>query len=209
MRNLILFFAICSFLVSCKNVPSNETQEETSTTESLEVSSAPGEIYGIESAYVKYRTNAVGQEMIRELWFDGHGNRQYEENTMEIMGNKSGTKSLVLDGWKYQWDIDSNSGTKSKFYQSVTDYDKVSEKEIERYGIQKHGYETIAGKNCLKVTTEKPAKSTSWIWENIPLKTEAVFAGNQVLVEVVEIKEGNVDPDVFKLPDGVTFTEPE
>ncbi|MDD4210234.1 MAG: hypothetical protein PHI52_07865, partial [Bacteroidales bacterium] len=101
------------------------------------------------------------------------------------------------------------TGTKMKYYQSVTDYDDVSAKDIERYGIKKHGYEDILGKKCLKVTTEKPAKSTTWIWKNIPLKTEADFGGNKVLMEAIEISTDNVDSKRFDLPAGITFSEVE
>ena len=163
--------------------------------------------FAIESAYVKYKNLAAGQELTREWWFDQYGKRQYEENYMIFMDQKTGGKTIIIDGYQYQWDYDSKEGTKRKFYQSVTDYDKVSENDIKRYGITKQGYEDILGKSCLKVSIEKPAKSTVWTWNNIPMKTEAVFAGNKVVMEAVEIKTENIDKTLFNLPADVTFQE--
>ena len=123
------------------------------------------------------------------------------------MGQKTGSKSLVLDGYKYNWDFDDESGTKSRFYHATTNYDEVSDEDIKKYGIQKHGYEEIMGKKCLKVTTEKPVKSTSWVWNNIPLRTEAVYAGNNMIMEVIEISTSNIDEKIFEMPEGITFSE--
>ena len=145
--------------------------------------------------------------MTREWRFDQYGSRQYEENYLLVMGQKMGDKTVVVDGFQYKWNYDSNEGSKNKFYQTVTDYDKVSEKDIKRYGIVKHGYEEILGKKCLKVTIEKPAKSTIWVWNGIPLKTEAVFAGNKVLMEAVEINLENIDKSFFELPNDVKFPD--
>lgn len=214
MKKLVLLITTCTILISCNNSSKENANEENAINQS-EVngvktnSSTSKEYFAIKSAHVKYRNNAVGQEMIREWWFDQHGNRQYEVTTMNIMGEEIADYSLMVDGFKYSWGADATTGTKMKYYQSVTDYDDVSAKDIERYGIKKHGYEDILGKKCLKVTTEKPAKSTTWIWKNIPLKTEADFGGNKVLMEAIEISTDNVDSKRFELPDGITFSEVE
>ncbi|HPR31327.1 MAG TPA: hypothetical protein PLK12_04490 [Prolixibacteraceae bacterium] len=167
-------------------------------------------IFPIESAWVKYINQVAGQEMTREWWFDDYGNRQLEDNYMTIMGNKTGGKALVLDGYRYNWEYDQSEGTRMKFYSAAaTDYENVSQKDKERYGIEKHGYEEIAGKRCLKVTLEKPVKSTVWVWEGIPLKTVSNFAGQDVVMEAVEIKTGGVDASLFQIPGGITFTDYE
>ncbi|MBN2612225.1 MAG: hypothetical protein JXB00_11760 [Bacteroidales bacterium] len=214
MKRILFFISTGIIALSCNNTPKSETADtKTPATEEQQVASGK-EIEGvkpftIESAYVKYRNLAAGQEMTREWWFDQFGNRQFEENYMLIGGEKTGGKALITDGFRYSWDYNAQTGTKNKYYQSVTDYDKVTQKEIERYGIAKHGHEEILGKKCLKVTIEKPAKSTVWLWNNIPLKTEAVFAGQKVLMEAVELVAGDVDPKLFEVPAGITFPETE
>jgi len=210
MKKICLFTIACIVLLSCHSKQDNNVRDTDKNKVTGEAPAPPAvqkKYFAIESAAVKYKTSAAGQEMIREWCFDRFGLRQYEENYMLIMGEKSGSKSLIIDGLQYQWSDDSDTGTKRNYYQAVTDYDQVSESDIKRYGIQKHGYEEILGKQCLKVTTEKPAQSTIWIWNNIPLKTEAVFAGNKVTMEAIELSEGAVNNDLFELPAGVTFTE--
>lgn len=163
--------------------------------------------FKIEAAYIKFVNHAAGQELIREWYFDNFGERQVEENYLIIMGQKSGDKSVVLDGYKYQWSFDATEGSKRRFSQSVTDYEKVSKREIERYGIVNHGYEEYLGKNCLKVSVEKPAKATIWVWKGITLKTEGTFGGQKVTMEAVEINLDPIDEAIFQLPANVSFPE--
>ncbi|MDZ7741241.1 MAG: hypothetical protein U5Q03_05695 [Bacteroidota bacterium] len=210
--SIIICFVALIFS-SCNNNNSQTIENEEAASFAEEIAEIPQsstqskQLFGVESAYIKFLTQAAGQEMTREWRFDQYGKRQYEENYLIISGQKMGDKSVVIDGFQYSWGYDSNEGRKSKFRQTVTDYDKVSEKDIERYGIAKHGYEEVLGKKCLKVSIEKPAKSTIWVWEGIALKTEAVFSGNQVLMEAVEINLEAIDNAYFELPGDVSFPE--
>ncbi|HRW22385.1 MAG TPA: hypothetical protein PLO05_07850 [Bacteroidales bacterium] len=214
----LLFLAIVLLVVACNSSNKNETENsdkkiaESKNDDKTEVKKGNDEIsvkhiYKVESGYIKFKTNTAGIDMTRELWFDDFGNKQYEENYMLIMDEKHGSKSLILDGFSYSWDLDAEQGTKMKFYAAVTDYDNVSEKDIEKYGIKKHGHEDVLGKECLKVSTEEPVKSNIWMWNNIPLKTEAEFGGEPVLMEAVEINIGKVDAAKFTLPDNIEFVD--
>jgi hypothetical protein len=213
LPSFLSIFIFALFLASCINnssQPDGNATAESSIDEAAELDGNPTDytqLFAVESAYIKFLSKAAGQEITREWRFDQYGARQYEENYMLVMGQKMGDKTMVVDGIQYKWSFDSNEGRKSKFYQAVTDYDKISEKDIERYGIEKHGYEEILGKNCLKVTIEKPAQSTVWVWNGIALKTEAVFGGNEVHVVAVEITEGIIDNTFFLLPDNVEFAD--
>ncbi|MDD2199468.1 MAG: hypothetical protein PHF99_09595 [Bacteroidales bacterium] len=214
----LLFLAIVLLVVACNSSNKNETENsdkkiaESKNDDKTEVKKGNDEIsvkhiYKVESGYIKFKTNTAGIDMTRELWFDDFGNKQYEENYMLIMDEKHGSKSLILDGFSYSWDLDAEQGTKMKFYAAVTDYDNVSEKDIEKYGIKKHGHEDVLGKECLKVSTEEPVKSNIWMWNNIPLKTEAEFGGEPVLMEAVEINIGKVDAAKFTLPENIEFVD--
>ncbi len=213
MKKLFLLTLAGLLLFSCNNASKKSesaviTDPDVQAIQDVKTSaSTQQKLYGVESAHVKYKSLVADQEMIRDWYFDHHGNRQYEENIFEIMGQTVGSKTLVLDGMSYNWNLGENTGTKRKYYHSVTDYEKITEREIERYGIQKHGHETVLGKKCEKITMEKPAKSTAWIWNNIPLKTIAVFAGNEVTIEAIELSTDQVDSGIFKLPEGITFEE--
>jgi hypothetical protein len=217
MKNLVSIFTIAFIVLSllaCNNKKGKTLQDEVNdvVTEIEKLpeakSSSAKKMFKIESAYVKYNMKAAGQDMVREWWFDDYGNKQFEENFMTIMGIKAGGKSLTVDGFKYNWSYDSAEGTRMKFYASpATDYDDISKEDIERYGIEKHGHENVAGKKCLKVTTQKPVKSTVWVWESIPMKTVSSFGGNEVVMEAVEIKTGKLDNVNFDIPTSITFTD--
>ncbi|MBN2806717.1 MAG: hypothetical protein JXR22_08660 [Prolixibacteraceae bacterium] len=206
----IIFLAFA--IVSCKskkeqNLP-DEVESILEEIEDLPQGTAdPKKVFSIEQGYVKYRNLAAGQEMTREWWFDDYGKKQFEDNFMTIMGQKAGGYTLVLDGFRYTWSYDESEGSKMKFYSSAaTDYENISAKDKERYGIEKHGYEEVAGKRCLKVTVEKPMKATVWVWESIPLKTVSSFGGQEVIMEAIEIST-STESSKFELPAGVNFVE--
>jgi hypothetical protein len=216
MKQITLFITILfiAFIVaSCGNKKEKTIEKELETLaeeiEKIPESKASGaKIYGIKSGYVKYKNIAAGMEMTRELWFDNYGALQYEENYMDMMGQKVGGSSLVNDGFKYNWDYNSQTGNKMKFYSApMTDFSKVRKEDIERYKMKDLGFETIAGKSCQKVSVEKPVEAVTWTWEGIPMKTLSKFGGNEVSMEVLELKEENVPASKFVIPEGITFNE--
>ncbi len=204
----LLFFLSCHNDNTAQVTQNKETDEFIEEIENLpESSTTAKQLFGIESGYIKFRSDVSGQEMTREWKFDQYGKQQYEENYMIIMGQKSGDKSIVVDGFQYVWNDDANEGTKRHFHQVVTDYDLISEKDIQRYGIEKHGYEEILGRECLKVTIEKPAKTTIWVWKGIALKTESIMGSYKILMQAIEINEGAVEKSAFELPANIAFQE--
>lgn len=209
MKKLVLIIAVASILFACNNSKKEESKEETKLTqteeENVESQEDQSQLYGIESACIKYKDNVAGMEMDREWCFDQYGNRQFEKSSMEMMGQKIISYTIILDGHQYKWDEGEKTGTKSKYYYAVTDYENVLDKDIEKYGIVKHGYEEVLGKKCLKVSIEEPAKTTSWTWNNITLKTISNVAGMNTTIEAYEIAMDNVDASLFQLPEDVTF----
>lgn len=206
----IIFFAFA--IVSCKskkeqNLP-GEVESLLEEIEDLPQGKAdPEKVFKMEQGYVKYRNLAAGQEMTREWWFDDFGTKQFEENYLMIMGQKSGGFTLVLDGYRYTWNYDGTEGAKMKFYAvRAADYENISARDKERYGLETHGYEEVCGKRCLKVTMEKPVKSTVWVWEGIPLKTVSSYAGQDMLMEAIEVGTGT-ESSKFELPAGINFIE--
>lgn len=211
--NLIIVLSVL-VLSSCNNNSKAQTSDNKSLESFIEeVEQLPEptttskQLFAIESAYIKFSSKAAGQEMTREWRFDQFGRRQSEEYYFMIMDQKAGHKTIVFDDFQYQWDYDATEGRKSKFYQTVTDYEKVSQRDIERYGIATHGYEEILGKKCLKVSIEKPAKSTIWVWNGIALKTESVIGNNTLHMEAIEIDEGAIKNAFFELPENVKFPD--
>ncbi len=210
---IVSFSMIILSVFSCKSKTEKSMPKEVENMleeveEQAKSATTQTKIYTIKSCYIKFKNNVSGQEMIREWWFDDFGNKQFEDNYMIIMDTKTGSQSIITDGYKYDWNYDETSGRKTKYkLYATTDYENVSAKDIERYGIEKHGYEDILGKKCLKVTMKKPAEATTWIWNGTPLKTISKYAGNEVIIEAIEIREGKVDDHLFELPSEVSFTE--
>lgn len=170
--------------------------------------SGNAKVFNIKSGYIKYKNIAMGMEMSREFWFDDYGALQYEENFMEMMGIKTGGYGLVKDGYRYTWNIDNTSGAKMKFLTSrYTEFEDIAKEDIERYKMKDHGTEVVAGKKCRKVSVDEPVSAMTWTWEGLPIKTVTKMGDKEVLMEAIEVKEGDVPAAKFEVPSNITFTE--
>lgn len=212
MKNLkfILFvFAIFS-IIACGGSKTKSDENNTGKTEQTDETSDEStkdntKIYKIKSGHLVYKTT---MDMTIDTWFDDYGNKQYTVSSMEMFGEKSGTYSYIIDGYKYDYNIGSTEGTKMPYYASATtDYDDVSAEDIKKYGIEMLGNETIAGKDCQVVSIKSPIASKVWIWEGIPMKTVSKLGKEDFIMEISEIETGDVDAGKFELPEGVTFSE--
>jgi len=216
MKKVLFVVIAIALMVSCSNKKNNQVDSLVKEAEKIEkaMEDAPTaktvakKIFNVKSGYVKYKSLAAGMEMTREMWFDDYGTLQYEENYMIMMGQKTGSSAIVRDGYRYDWSFNTNEGTKNKFYTAeYVEFENVSKEDIERYKMKDHGYETIAGKKCRKVSVEKPVVATTWTWEGLPIKTTTQFAGNDVIMEALEVREEAIPASRFEIPSGITFTE--
>ncbi len=207
---LIFAFAImsCGGKKSTEEKVISDLEKIEKEAEKIPQTQAKAKIFNVKQGYVKYKNIAMGMEMTREFWFDDFGALQYEENFMEMMGQKTGGSALVRDGFRYSWSYDATEGTKTKFYTSAyTEFDKVSKEDIDRYKMKNLGFETIAGKKCTKVSVEEPIVATTWTWEGLPMKTVTKISGKDVTMEALEVKEDGIPASKFEVPDGIKFTE--
>ncbi len=170
--------------------------------------SSKAKIFNVKSGYIKYKNKAMGMEIIREFWFDDYGAIQYEENIMDMMGVKTGSLGLVKDGYRYTWNIKDTSGAKMKFLTArYTEFEDVAKEDIERYKMKDHGTEVVAGKKCRKVSVEDPVSAMTWTWEGVPIKTVTKMGDDEVIMEAIEVKEGDVPASKFEIPSNITFKE--
>jgi hypothetical protein len=217
MKRILILGISLVLLVSCSNnkKPAEITKLEKeakaiekSVNEMKTEAPSSTKIFNVKSGYVKYKSQMAGMDMIREWWFDDYGALQYEENYMIMMDQKTGGAAVVRDGYRYNWSFNKTDGTKNQFYAAAyTDYDNISKEDIERYKMKNLGFETIAGKKCIKVSIEKPVEAITWTWEGVPMKTITKFGGKDVTMEAVEVKDGAVSSSKFDLPQGITFKE--
>lgn len=210
MRHNIFIYLIFSaiLLVSCKNSDNNGESSDNDTTvqQNEEVQQLnTDKVFLVESGYAKFTTS---MDMTRELWWDDWGKKQYEENYMEIMGIKSGSNSLTLDGYRYDWDPTTKEGTKMSFYNApATDYSDMPDEDITKYGVAFEGTEKIAGKECEVVSIKEPMQTKTWIWKGIALKSATPMGKGTLTMEAVEVSEEKPDPSKFEIPADVKFKE--
>ena len=212
--NYILIFCLAVFFISCGDSESKtnensdsktEKQDETGTKEESTTESSSNNPYKVKSGHLLYNTS---MDMTIETWFDDYGNTQYTESLMEIMGQKTGSYSYIIDGYRYDFSEGETEGTKSKYYAAQTyNYDNVTDKEIEKYGLEFHSDESIKGKNCQVISIESPVETKVWIWEGIPMKTVSKLGKEDFVMEITEIETGSVDKSKFELPATVNFNE--
>lgn len=213
--NYLPVLAIALIIVSCtdrtKKPENNGTENESSVeiiTESDDQSSRSVNVYKIESGYIRFRNIAGGMEFTSERWFRNYGAIQYEETYVFSGGLKNGESTLIKEGCRYTWGFGSTEGQKFSNYSLPKNlFEELSQRDIDRYGIKLAGNEEYLGRMCQKVTTEKPAVTTQWIWEGITLKSVSLFRGQEVIIEAIEIEQGAEDESKFTLPGGVTFSE--
>jgi len=83
----------------------------------------------------------------------------------------------------------------------------------QKYQIEEKGNEQLLGKDCklygVTVTVQgQNVKGTVWVWQGLPLKSSMNIAGNTVVEEVIEIREGaEIPKEKFELPEGINFVE--
>ena len=209
MSILSLLMVNCSGNTNEKEIVSvAETESNEVTLAAAEQNQVPVKPYDIKSGYIKYKSKASGFDLITERWFDDYGALQYEENYMILGGEKSGSSTLIRDGSRYTWDFDSSEGQCFKNYTAPKNsYDELTQREIDRYGIKMLGEEEVMGKICQKLSTEKPGKTLQWIWKGLALKSVSEFGKQEISIDAIELKEGEVDASKFVMPDGIAFQD--
>jgi hypothetical protein len=209
-KHIVLYFILSGiFLFSCNNSDQQGTSDNTDSISAEETQQGQqpnsDKIFLVESGYAKFTTS---MDMTRELWWDDWGQKQYEENYMVIMNIKSGSNSLILEGYRYDWDPTTKEGTKMSFYNApATDYSTMPQDDISKYGITFEGTEKIAGKDCEVISITEPMQTKTWMWKGIALKSATPMGKGTITMEAVEVKEESVDASKFQIPGDVKFKE--
>jgi hypothetical protein len=139
LKTLMLLIAMFGFIAcgGTKTKSDDSTDPKTEETENEDENSDVTKIYKVKSGHIIYSTT---MDMTIETWFDDYGNKQYSVSTIEMFGEKSGTISIIVDGYKYDYSIGTTEGTKVSYYAApTTDYSEVSDEDIKKYGIKKEG----------------------------------------------------------------------
>jgi len=172
--------------------------------------------YQIKSGIVEYTLSGTrtGTETI---YFDNWGMREakYTKSEMSMMGVTQKQNTLVIiDGeTTYSIDLDTKTGTKmetpmlKELAANNKDLTDAGEKMMKSMGGAKIGTEVVLGKTC-DVWEIKTMQSKTWVWKNVPLKTQVNMANMQMTMIATKFEEGaSIPADKFKVSSDVTITE--
>ena len=223
MKKYLSLWLTASVLFLVSSCRTGGDKPDTATSEPgkivAENSDMPDHRYSLESAIVTTTMQLPGGmgSNVTILYFKDHGKKEIRENitSVKMAGKEMSTRSriLVRDGYVYTWVVGQQAGNKfklqDKFDPSKLDYKKLSKEMMEKFKMTKEGTADVQGKTCDVFSFEAEGmKGKSYIWENIPMKTEMSMSGKTLTAEVTKLEEGADIPDSeFELPAGVEFTE--
>lgn len=169
------------------------------------------ERYAVKNATIEYKHTGMteGKETI---YISDYGKKEarYSEMTASAFGFSTTTKELelTLGNVIYSVDLNEMTGTKTILSEDieldkkeVAEYEELGREMMESMGFEKTGTEKILGKKC---EVWEGLGTKTWIWKNIPLKTEINMMGKSVIV-ATKLDLGSVPASKFKVPDGVDF----
>lgn len=174
--------------------------------------------YAVKSAIIEYALSGV-QTGTETVYIDDWGRREarYTQSDMNMMGQTMKANRLTLiDGeWIYAIDLDKKSGTKIKnpmLEMAATahqdgDLTQMGIEMMTKMGGVKTGTEEVAGKPC-DVWEIKAMSTKSWIWNSIPLKTEASMGEMSMASTATKVEEGAAIPqEKLALPSDVQISD--
>ena len=172
--------------------------------------------YAYKSAYIEYELtgNTTGKQT---LYIDNWGwNRSETTNSVtKMLGQKTEThqRNVTIQYDSYQWVPGEKTGTKlhNQWLEDLMndptfDMEEFGEKTLEALNFEKTGTETILGKVC--EVWKSNLGSTSWVWNDIAVKTEVKLLGTKQVITATKIEiEASVPGSEFDIPSDIKFTE--
>lgn len=182
--------------------------------------------YKLNSGIIKYKLDmgkemaAMGSTMEMTKYFDNHGEKEMNETSTKIsvagMNMNTTSRSIIKDGWAYNWQTDKKTGYKTKitdFDPEQLDYRNLKEEIMDKYKMKDEGTATVQDKTChvYSYTADMKGKSMSgksYIWDNIMMKMETTMEGRTMGMEVSELTENaKLESSLFEIPTDVVFKE--
>lgn len=172
--------------------------------------------YPFKSAYVEYELtgNTTGKQT---LYIDEWGWNRSEttHSATKMLGQKTETHerkiTKKLDTW--QWVPGEKTGSKvhnQMLEELLADPNfnmkKFSEETMKSLGFEKTCTEVVNGKTC--DIYKGMLGATSWIWNNIAVKTEVKLLGTKQVMTATKIEiDASVPGSEFNIPADIKFTE--
>lgn len=155
-------------------------------------------------------------------YFDDYGAKECTESIAEIkmFGQtiRQHSRTIIKDGYSYNLDLVSKTGTKMKMDESMTPDMKMGFAAMaasmkDSIKIKELGTEEYLGRPCRKIEVSmKDGKSagTFWLWKNISLKmnTKDAVSGMGFTMAATKVEElSSVPSDKFAIPSDMKITE--
>jgi hypothetical protein len=172
--------------------------------------------YSFKSAYVEYELtgNTTGtQTLYIDEW--GWSRSETTHSATKMLGQKTETHERKItkkfDTW--QWVPGEKTGSKvhNQMVEDMLadpnfDMEKFSEETLKSLGFEKTGTEVINGKTC--DVYKGMMGATSWVWNNIAVKTELKLMGTKQVITATKIEiDASIPVNEFKIPTEITFSE--
>lgn len=215
MRSIIILFVMNTLVLSsCNNQPSSNKMEDAIQTarEIIEDAPIPTRKYKIKAATISYENvmksgdfNVLQKTVV---YFDDYGMKE-RKDTYDDEGNVA--ESFMSDG-QYLYLLlheDKTAYDRGKAYRGTEfkfDWEEISSEDKENGNAEMGSNEMVAGKDC-EVFYHKSDLGRSKFagWNNICLLVEASGSYGESSNRAVDIQEGAVSADLFKVPEGYTL----
>ena len=172
--------------------------------------------YAYKSAFIEYELsgNTTGKQT---LYIDdwGWNHSETTNSVTKMLGQKTENhqRTVTIKFDTYQWVIGEKTGTKvhnqwldDLMNDPTFDMEEFGEKTLEALNFRKTGTETVQGKVC--DVWKSDIGSTSWVWNNIAVKTELKFFGTKQVMTATKIEiDASAPGSEFDIPSDIKFTE--
>lgn len=169
----------------------------------------PVKKYELKSGIIKNVSNALGQEIETQLFFDDYGALETTKTRTEVPGKGMlEITTISRDGKTYMINPMMKPALQEidmKMDENVN-YLNLTDAAKEKFKIEDLGTEMIGERECTKYSqivdqSGIKAKATIWVWKGIPIKTSIKIMGMEMTTEAVEIQENAyILPITFEVP---------
>lgn len=214
---LLLAILFAFAISSCGGGKSDENNDQDSTQNTEEnladENVNPDQKFGVEQGMMEFKMTTMGMNSNMEMYWRDYGKENATITTMDMMGMKTTSHTIISGDYVYTWDDMTKMGTKIKVDKDENNqqinYNNISDEMRDQYNLVEAGTDEVMGKTC-KVFTMKynGVQSKTWVYKGMALKSESTVAGIKTTLEVIKMEEGVEPPaEVFKIPENIKFQD--